>query len=76
MPLLASRPKRNTHRAGFPDFLAAPRPNFVRPHNLLVARDQPRSSSVPIKSAGQTRLNGALVSASKEGLLPSGKSTM
>jgi len=76
MPLLASRPKRNTHRAGFPDFLATPSRIFVRPRNLLVARDQPRSSSVPIKSAGQTRLSGALVSASKEGLLPSGRSTM
>ncbi len=76
MPLLASRPKRNTHRAGFPDFLATPCPNLVRPRNLPVAGDQPRSSSVPIRSAGHTRLNGALVSASKDGLLPSGRSTM
>ena len=38
--------------------------------------DQLGSSSVPIRSAGQTKLNGALVSASKDGLLPSGRSTM
>jgi len=38
--------------------------------------DQPGSISVPIRSAGQIRLTGALVSASKDGLLPSGKSTM
>ncbi len=41
-----------------------------------VATGQPGSINVPIRSAGQTRLTGALVSASKEGSLPSGRSTM
>ena len=40
------------------------------------AGSQPRSIRVPIRSAGQTKLTGALVSASKDGLLPLGKSTM
>jgi len=38
--------------------------------------DQPRLISVPIRSAGQTRLIGALVSASLDGFLPSGSATM
>src|SRR5262249_32475096 len=38
--------------------------------------NQPGPISVPIRSAGQTRLTGALISASKGGLVPSGRSTM
>ena len=38
--------------------------------------DQPRLINVPIRSAGQTRLTGALINASLDGLLPSGKATM
>jgi hypothetical protein len=41
-----------------------------------IASGQPGSINVPIRSAGQTRLTGALVSASKDGSLPSGRSTM
>ena len=37
---------------------------------------QPRSIKVFIRSAGQTRLSGALANASLDGLLPSGKPTM
>ena len=37
---------------------------------------QPRVIRVFIRSAGQTRLSGALVSASLDGLLPSGRATM
>jgi hypothetical protein len=48
-------------------------PNSARPR---FSYHQPRSSSVPIRSAGHTRLSGALVSASTEGLLPAGRSTM
>jgi hypothetical protein len=36
----------------------------------------PSSIKAFIKSAGQTRLSGALVKASLDGLLPSGKATM
>src|SRR5262249_35529144 len=38
--------------------------------------DQPRVIRVPIRSAGQTRLTGALINASLDGLLPSGRPTM
>jgi len=37
---------------------------------------QPRVIKVFIRSAGQTRLSGALVNASLDGLLPLGRPTM
>lgn len=47
-----------------------------RAGSVRLRDDQPGSISVPIRSAGQTRLTGALVNASKDGFDPSGRSTM
>ena len=49
----------------------------MEPARPLVAEcGQPRVIKVFIRSAGQTRLSGALVNASLDGLLPLGRPTM